>query len=236
MAIADAMELKTVTEVRTVEERIVTGFPSIFGNVDDGGDVIEPGAYVKTLGERGSRLRWLWQHDRNQPPTARVLEITEVGREQLPAEVLQRFPEATGGLKVRREYLDTARGNEVLAAIRSGALTEMSIGYDAIKAEYPKAAGRATRILKEIRLWELSDVNWGMNAATANVKALLMDAPTDELIEDLKAAGRWDEMINAERGRQNAEQVTQAAVNAALRQAQEERRRRLALLQLALHL
>lgn len=182
------MERKVATEVRSVEGREVTGFPSVIGNVDDGGDLIEPGAYLKTLQERGGRLRWLWQHDHGQPPTARILEIAEVGRAELPEAVLARFPEAMGGLRVKREYLDTPRGNEVLAAIRSEALSELSIGYDAIQPEPGNGktvAGRPVRrVLKEIRLWELSDVNWGMNAATTNVKGLL--AAGDE-----KSLAQW---------------------------------------------
>jgi HK97 family phage prohead protease len=174
------MERKTIIEVRELGgegERTVTGFPSVFGNVDDGGDLVEPGAYQKTISERGDRMRWLWQHDKGQPPIARVLELAEVGRDALPAALLARFPEATGALRVKREYLDTPRGNEVLTGIRAGALAELSIGYDAIKSEFPtgrEVGGRPVRrSLKEIRLWEMSDVNWGMNAATTNVKALL---------------------------------------------------------------
>ena len=184
------MERKAITEVREVADRMVTGFASVCGNVDEGGDLIEPGAYAKTLQERGERLRWLWQHDKAQPPIARVVEIGEVGREVLPAGVLARFPEATGGLRVQREYLDTPRGNEVLAGIRAGALSELSIGYDAIKAEpsdLSVAGRRVRRLLKEIRLWEMSDVNWGMNAATANVKALLAAGDTKGLAQWLEA-------------------------------------------------
>lgn len=193
-AASAGMECKTVVELHEVNDRIVTGFPSVFGNVDDGGDLIEPGAYQKTLAERGARLRWLWQHDRSQPPTAKVLELAEVSREELPADVIAHYPEATGGLRVRREYLDTPRGNEVLAAIKSGALNEMSIGYDATKAEYPADSNvngrKVRRVLKEIRLWEMSDVNWGMNAATANVKALL-DLPSGPGPERTKALAEW---------------------------------------------
>jgi len=170
------MERKAGHEWKEIVDRVVTGFSSIFGNVDDGGDVIEPGAYRKTLAERGGRLRWLWQHDAGQPPIAKIVEIREAGRDELPAEVLSQFPEASGGLLVKREYLDTPRGNEVLAGLRAGAIGEMSIGYDAIQAEFPQGlqvAGRPVRRrLKEIRLWECSDVLWGMNAATANLKAL----------------------------------------------------------------
>ena len=182
------MARKANFEFKVIEDRVVTGFSSIFGNVDDGGDVVEPGAYRKTLSERGDRLRWLWQHDSSQPPIARILEAREAGRDELPAEVLAQCPEAAGGLLVKREYLDTPRGNEVLAGITAGALDEMSIGYDAIQVERPaglEIGGRKVRRrLKEIRLWECSDVNWGMNAATANLKATL--AGLDE-----KALAEW---------------------------------------------
>lgn len=180
------MERKAGHEWKEIADRVVTGFSSIFGNVDDGGDVIEPGAYRKTLAERGGRLRWLWQHDAGQPPIAKIVEIREAERDELPAEVLAQFPEASGGLLVKREYLDTPRGNEVLAGLRAGAIGEMSIGYDAIQAEYPQGlavAGRTVRRrLKEIRLWECSDVLWGMNAATANLKSM-----------DKKALAEWIE-------------------------------------------
>jgi HK97 family phage prohead protease len=168
--------------------------------VDNGGDLIEPGAYRKTLAERGGRLRWLWQHDAGQPPIARIVEIREAGRDELPGEVLSQFPEAQGGLLVKREYLDTPRGNEVLAGLLAGAIGEMSIGYDTIQAEYPQAmavGGRPVRrVLKEMRLWECSDVLWGMNAATANVKALDLDElTTEELVDRLNEAGRLAALV-----------------------------------------
>lgn len=169
------MEFKTVSEFKVVDDRVVTGYPSVFGNVDDGGDLIKLGAYRKTIQERAMRFRWLWQHDYSQPPTAKILDVREVGREDLPAALVERYPEAEGALRVTREYLDTPRGNEILTGIKEGAINEMSIGYDSIQIEYPDdmfVAGREVwRILKEIRLWEGSDVNWGMNAATTNEKS-----------------------------------------------------------------
>lgn len=178
-------ETKSFGEFKSFEgDRVVIGFASILGNVDDGGDLIMPGAYRKTLLERGDRLRWLWQHDMTLPPVAKILEIREAGRDELPEVVLAQHPEATGGLLVKREYLDTERGNEILANIRAGAITEMSIGYDALQVDYPAdlvVAGKpCRRRLKEIRLWECSDVNWGMNAATANLKDM-----------DSKALAQW---------------------------------------------
>ncbi len=193
------MERKAAREAgRRIEGRVVTGFPSIIGNVDDGGDLIEPGSFLKTIGERAGRVRWLWGHDQTLPPIARVVEMAEVGRSELPEEVLAKAPSATGALLVKREYLDTPRANEVLAAIVAGAQDEMSFGYDAIQVEFPKGltvGGRQVkRRLKEIRLWEFSDVLWGMNPATGNLKAaverLLAELPQTGP-ERQKALANW---------------------------------------------
>lgn len=171
------MEYKTVREFREIgSNRVVTGYPAVCGNVDDSGDVIRAGAFRKTLAERASRLRWLWQHDWGSPPTAKILDVHEVGRGEMPGELLEKHPEAEGALLVRREYLETPRGDEVWRGIESGALNEMSIGFDAILSEAPAGVEigerPVRRMIKEIRLWEMSDVNWGMNAATMNAKSL----------------------------------------------------------------
>jgi len=180
------MEIKSTPQaILDVDGRTVTGIASVMGIVDDGGDVIHPGAYRKTISERSHRFRWLWQHDDRQPPIAAIQEIREIGRDELPREILERWPEATGGLWVKRRYLDTPRGNEVLEAIRAGAVDEMSIGYDAIRTRPGNGStvgGRKVRRhLDEIRLWEMSDVNWGMNPATTNldIKNIVENAPSD---------------------------------------------------------
>jgi hypothetical protein len=64
----------------------------------------------------------------NLPPIARIDEITEVNKSELPDQIRAEFPEATGGLQVKRTYLNTERGNEVLEALKTGALNEMSFG------------------------------------------------------------------------------------------------------------
>ena len=39
------------------------GLAAVYGNVDLGGDVIEPGAFNKTLAEKNFEVPILWQHD-----------------------------------------------------------------------------------------------------------------------------------------------------------------------------
>ncbi|HHX89496.1 MAG TPA: HK97 family phage prohead protease, partial [Paracoccus sp.] len=52
------------------EGAVVSGYASVFGLRDQGGDIVMPGAYAAAL-ERlragGGRVRMLWQHDPAQP-------------------------------------------------------------------------------------------------------------------------------------------------------------------------
>lgn len=171
------MEFKAQTGfIKTISGRTVDGIAAVTGNEDDGGDVIWPGAFKKTISENRKRIKHLWMHDSWAPPTAVIKDLREIGREELPEQVLEKFPEANGGLVVVREYLDTARGNEILAGLQAEAITEMSFMYNPIKWDFetfeegPKE-GQTVRNLHEVRLWETSDVNWGMNAATVASKS-----------------------------------------------------------------
>ena len=169
------MEFKTVSvENKVIDDRTVEGIPSVMGILDLANDKITNRAFKKTIRERSEKVRHLWQHDNYSPPIAKILNLEEIGREDLPKSILKKYPEATGGLKVTRRDLETERGNEVLAGIKAGAINEMSIGYDAIKVEFTtlKQDNRVKvpiRVLKEVALWDTSDVNWGMNPATAAV-------------------------------------------------------------------
>lgn len=174
------MEYKAIQlETKEIGEdgRTVIGVAAVFGNIDSGMDRIFKGAFKKTLKENSGRFRHLWQHDMSQPPIATVKEMKEIGREELPADVQKAYPEATGGLLVARKYLDTPRGNEILAGIKDGAISEMSFAYDPLKYDFEevKEADQEwpvmIRNLREVRLWETSDVVWGMNAATVASKS-----------------------------------------------------------------
>lgn len=178
-----------------VTDRTVTGIAAVFGNVDEGGDITHPGAFKKTIAEQQGRVKHLWNHDFNQPPTAVVKDLREVGRDDLPADVRTRYPEAKGGLLVVREYLDTPRGNEILAGVKAGAITEMSYGYNVTQRDFTKGAdGKIVRNLRQVRLLDTSDVPWGMNPATVAAKSLteelsfLMERTQD--FTDLMAVGQ----------------------------------------------
>jgi HK97 family phage prohead protease len=172
------MEYKVlVSQPKSIEGRIVIGLAAVTGNVDSGADRIRHGAFKKTIRENGRRVKHLWMHDMWQPPTAVIKELVEVGVDGLPDGLKESNPEVTGGLQVTREYLETPRGDEILAGLKAGSITEMSFGYDAVKFDYEEIQDGdhkfMVRNLKEIRLWDTSDVNLGMNELTVAAKRSL---------------------------------------------------------------
>jgi HK97 family phage prohead protease len=166
------------------EQGIVEAIVAVMGNVDEGGDVIHPGSFAKTIAERLGKIKVLDAHRTDS--TARVigkpLEARELVRSELPDELLQRHPEACGGLWTRTQFLiDTPEGEGAFKRIKAGVLDEWSIGYDALDSDYSKITKDGKEItvrnLRTIKLYEYSPVLWGMNAATATLSA--KEKPTE---------------------------------------------------------
>lgn len=205
-----ASEFKSVRHyVKAVDGRTVGGIFSVYGVRDSQGDVTQPGSFAKTFKERGQKTLHLWQHDFRSPPIAKIDALEEITREELTDEVKDKYPEATGGAVVKRTYLDTPRGNEVLENIKAGVPLQMSFGYDVIKSSWVEGDEEegtpSTRHLHELRLWETSDVLWGANEATSASKASMIavmarfmahikagdldDVDVLELLEQLEKSG-----------------------------------------------
>lgn len=139
------MQLKAIrTEMKADSDGHFDGYASVFGNRDSYGDVVQPGAFTRTIQNDRGRVKVLWQHDPYQPIGVPV-EMREDDR----------------GLFVRARLADTTLGRDALALIKAGVVTELSIGYDAVREEYDSE--RHQRKLTEIRLWEFSPVTWAAN-------------------------------------------------------------------------
>lgn len=125
---------------------VVQGYASLFGVRDQGGDVVQKGAYaasLKALGASGRRVKMLWQHDPAQP-----IGVWEDVRE-----------DATGLWVKGRILADVARGREAAALLAAGAIDGLSIGYRTLRAERD---GKGQRLLAELELWEVSLVTFPM--------------------------------------------------------------------------
>jgi len=177
------MERKTYsafeTKIADGAQGIVETIFAVMGNLDDGDDVLHPGAFAKTLIERGHKVKVLDQHrtDSVMSVIGKPLAFKELPREELPPSVLAAFPEATGAVWARVQFLmDTPEGKGAFERIRAGALSEWSFGYDAVQADYSPVRRKDgtvvnARNLRECRLYELSSVLFGMNPATATLSA-----------------------------------------------------------------
>ena len=153
------LEIKAVDDQGTFE-----GHGSVFGVVDSYGDVVVKGAFVKTLAERGNKIKMLWQHDTNEV----------IG-------VFEHMYEDDYGLKVRGKLaLGTQRGKEAYELIKMGALEGLSIGYSTIQDEYDPKKG--IRYLKEVKLYEISLVTFPANeeANVSKVKSAFEDLTAEQ--------------------------------------------------------
>jgi len=147
-----------------IEERRIKGYFAVMGNFD-GYDIIEKGAFNKTLKEQGDRVKSFWIHEFREP-IGKPVEMKEVSRGRLPAKLLKRAPDATAGLYADLKISRTRRGDEALELAKDGVLDEGSIGFDSIKEEWQEheeLGGKKVRHIKELRLYDLSPVPIGMN-------------------------------------------------------------------------
>jgi hypothetical protein len=189
------------TYTKGIEGREVTGIFAVHGVVDYVMDRSWPGSFSKTIREGMStkNIKYLWSHNMDWgasgPPTAAVVDLKEVPREELPPELLAAYPEASGGVQVARKYLQTPRGEEAYQGLLEGAITQQSYGYDPVKTDFTPIATETgnsqVRELKEVKLWEVSDVLWGANPATIASKAhqleVLWTPETGIALEHIKA-------------------------------------------------
>ena len=131
------------------EEGIFTGYGSVFGNEDQGNDIVQKGAFTKSLNERpASKVKMLFQHKTDEP----------IG-------VFEEIREDEKGLFVKgRLALKTQKGRETYELLKMGALDGMSIGFraDPQKQGYNENK-RGVRTLKEVDLMEISLVTFPMN-------------------------------------------------------------------------
>lgn len=128
--------------------RLIEGYASLFGKRDQGGDVVQKGAYaasLKALAASNRRVKMLWQHDPQQP----------IG-------VWDEVCEDSTGLYVKGRILtDVEKGREAAALLAAGAIDGLSIGYRTLRAEKD---GKGQRLLSELELWEVSLVTFPMLA------------------------------------------------------------------------
>lgn len=137
-----ALEIKA--EGEDDEYLTISGYGSVFNNVDGGGDMVMPGAFKECIA-KGRKPKMLWQHDASQP-----IGAWDTMRE-----------DANGLFMQGRISKRAAKGAEVAALVKMGAVDGLSIGYRT--KEYEMDMDTGTRKLTKLDLWETSVVTFPMN-------------------------------------------------------------------------
>jgi len=135
------METKTCPfEIKSINEMgFFKGYAAIFNIPDSTGEVIEEGAFTKTLKEK-SNFPILWYHDPKEP----------IG-------IISEIEEDEKGLKIEGQLnLQIQAGREKYALMKQGAIKGLSIGFRTIRDFWDKGI----RHLKEIALYEVSHVTF----------------------------------------------------------------------------
>lgn len=113
------------------------------------GDVVAEGAFRKSISERGDRIAVLWQHD-PRIPVGKAIQLAEDSR----------------GLRTVTQFnRDTDWGRNAFHAIKAGDVTGVSIGFDLVPGKHAvePVDGKATRVIREVKLWEYSFVTFPCN-------------------------------------------------------------------------
>jgi uncharacterized protein len=129
--------MQTQIDFKSDGSGVVEGYASTWGTVDSQGDIVEQGAFSKSL-ESKREVAMLWSHLQSQP-VGKWLNIVQDGR----------------GLFVRGQLnLDTNAGREAFAHARAGDISGFSIGYRI--AEGGAYVKNGVRHLTEVDLLEIS--------------------------------------------------------------------------------
>jgi len=155
------------------------GYGAVFGNIDSHGDVIEPGAFAKSLLDRLREGRAL-------PPMYKMHGLM-TGNAHEPIGVWEAMSEDANGLQVKGRLvgLDTEQGKWTLAQLREGALKGLSIGYRIPPNGSKNGTGRPgepKRFIKSAMLREVS----------------LVDDPSNALAQITSIKTRWGDAAAAD--------------------------------------
>ncbi|HAF11245.1 MAG TPA: HK97 family phage prohead protease [Chloroflexi bacterium] len=164
--------LATEFELKAVDtsERTISGYASVTGNVDAVGDVIEPGAFRRTVAEHAAtgfkNLPVYIGHQHASLPVGMPITVAE---------------DAIGLFTKNRIHATTA-GNDLLAVARermaAGQPLGMSIGYKANPSsiKWTTKGGQTVRQIGELDLAELS---YTAMPANGSARVLSVKATSD---------------------------------------------------------
>jgi len=192
-------------EVKAEEDGTFTGLAAVFGNRDGQGDIIEPGAFDRTVRER-PEVPILANHD--------ITQVIGLGRLSVTSRGLR---------VVGRLNTEVQAARETLSNIRFGAVSGLSIGYN--KRDFKR--DRNGRRLLDLDVKEVSVTAFPANDLARvgarggrRLEAASLDDPVDHrldaLFEEIRRDGR-DSVARSKRRRKRLDEGREETIDDLLR-------------------
>lgn len=145
------------------QKGVVSGYFALFGNKDLDGDIIEPGAFTKTIQERGPNgkklIKYLLDHDRTKA-VARIDELYEDEK----------------GLRYTAKIGSHSLGQDFAKMVESGIINQHSFGFSVPKDKSYFDQSRKANIIKEVMMFEGSAIQFlGANPETTFIDLKSME-------------------------------------------------------------
>ena len=174
------------------EDGEFSGYAAIYGNVDQGGDIVEKGAFDESLEchkGAGTMPKMLWHHN--------------------PREVIgvyTKFESDDYGLRAEGKLLTAIPlAAQAYVLMKAKAVDGLSIGYRTVKAA---TDDMGNRLLKTLNLYETSVVTFPMNqlATVSDVKQLTSIRDVERLLRDAGVPANFAKLV-ASHGYEEAKSI-----------------------------
>lgn len=152
-------ELRSIGEISAVgDDGIFEGYLTVWDTVDDHNSTFKRGSFKKTIQERGSRIKILFDH------------------EELIGSSVELREDATGVFGRGKLNLDVEKARETYAFMKDGTLEGLSFRFRPIKEGFKDGV----REIREIKLYEFGPVMF-----PSNDSALVTDVRSENFNETL---------------------------------------------------
>jgi len=163
-------EYRPLFELKEIkEDGTFTGIASVYGIEDLGGDVIDKGAFRKTISENPT-IPILWQHKSDEVIGSGMVKEWQ-GKLMLEAQL----------------DLEDSTGQKAYRKLKNGLIRGLSIGFSTVKSTWEDVEGRMIRHIGELKLWEVSIVTFPMLPAAQVTRVKSADQERIEELERLLA-------------------------------------------------
>lgn len=193
-----------------VQENEVEGLASTYGNIDHAGDIVERGAYQRTIDafKNGKKGMPFLAHHRHDRPIGKIVELEDtVDGLWFKA----RFSNSHDGQNVREQFLD-------------GTLDSFSIGYRVLQKQADRVNGQKVLRLKEIALHEISAVTFPCNelARLSAVKGDIASSFPNLSLEDQQRVADFAAYLEAKQAGITTDELMDEVVEQAVKSIEEE--------------